>query len=665
MLFEKTTIGNIHLKNRIVIPAMNLGYSPDGQINERLINYYAARAQGGAGLIIIGGIAIKAQELWGGFASIHDDSLIAGHKKLVSTLKRYGTAVGIQLFHAGRYSYAFTKGHEVKSPSPLPSPLSRHTPKELTIPEIREIIISFGQAALRAKEAGYDLIEVIGSAGYLINQFYSPATNKRTDEYGGSIKNRMRFPLEVIKEIRQQVGDDMVLGIRLGGSDFVPSGNTWREMSQLAKELEKASLNIINVTGGWHESEIPQIQAEVPRGTYAYLAAKIKGAVNIPVVASNRINNPETAEDILANGEADLISVCRGFLADPDWGIKAEQGRANTIRKCIGCMVCLDMLFAHNSPSTGVACAINAQAGFENKRFISKSEKPLKILVIGAGPAGLEAARVAAIKGHEVTLVEKENRIGGQWNLAAIPPGKAEFASLLYYYENILAELRISLMLNTNADVELVKEQNPDKIILATGASVSSPPFPIAPNLNVINAWDILKGKNPQGSEIVVIGGGALGVETALHIAELGTLGADSLKFLMKHKVEDFDTLYELITRGVFKVTVVEMNKHLATDIIRAMRWTVLKNLKIMGVNTLNEAEVKEITAEGLKLVQAGEEKLLAADTIVLATGSTAQNHLYQELKPHFDQVEIVGDAVKPAHVIDAIHQAFDLANAW
>lgn len=220
-------------------------------------------------------------------------------------------------------------------------------------------------------------------------------------------------------------------------------------------------------------------------------------------------------------------------------------------------------------------------------------------------------------------------------------------------------------MLNTNADVELVKEQNPDKIILATGASVSSPPFPIAPNLNVINAWDILKGKNPQGSEIVVIGGGALGVETALHIAELGTLGADSLKFLMKHKVEDFDTLYELITRGVFKVTVVEMNKHMATDIIRAMRWTVLKNLKIMGVNTLNEAEVKEITAEGLKLVQAGEEKLLAADTIVLATGSTAQNHLYQELKPHFDQVEIVGDAVKPAHVIDAIHQAFDLANAW
>ncbi|HZJ84560.1 MAG TPA: NAD(P)/FAD-dependent oxidoreductase, partial [Syntrophomonadaceae bacterium] len=656
---------NIHLKNRIVIPAMNLGYSPDGQINERLINYYAARAQGGAGLIIIGGIAIQAQELWGGFASIHDDSLIAGHKKLVSTLKRYGTAVGIQLFHAGRYSYAFTKGHEVKAPSPLPSPLSRHTPKELTIPEIREIIISFGQAALRAKEAGYDLIEVIGSAGYLINQFYSPATNKRTDEYGGSIKNRMRFPLEVIKEIRQQVGDDMVLGIRLGGSDFVPSGNTWREMSQLAKELEKASLNIINVTGGWHESEIPQIQAEVPRGTYAYLAAKIKGAVNIPVVASNRINNPETAEDILANGEADLISVCRGFLADPDWGIKAEQGRANTIRKCIGCMVCLDMLFAHNSPSTGVACAINAQAGFENKRFISKSEKPLKILVIGAGPAGLEAARVAAIKGHEVTLVEKENRIGGQWNLAAIPPGKAEFASLLYYYENILAELRISLMLNTNADVELVKEQNPDKIILATGASVSSPPFPIAPNLNVINAWDILKGKNPQGSEIVVIGGGALGVETALHIAELGTLGADSLKFLMKHKVEDFDTLYELITRGVFKVTVVEMNKHMATDIIRAMRWTVLKNLKIMGVNTLNEAEVKEITAEGLKLVQAGEEKLLAADTIVLATGSTAQNHLYQELKPHFDQVEIVGDAVKPAHVIDAIHQAFDLANAW
>ncbi len=665
MLFEKTTIGNIHLKNRIVIPAINLGYSPDGQINERLINYYDARAQGGAGLIIIGGIAIKAQELWGGFASIHDDSLIAGHEKLVSTLKKHGTAVGIQLFHAGRYSYAFTKGNEIKAPSPLPSPLSRHTPKELTIPEIKEIIASFGQAALRAKKAGYDLIEVIGSAGYLINQFYSPATNERTDKYGGSMENRMRFPLEVIREIRQQVGDDMVLSIRLGGSDFVPSGNTWREMAALAQELEKASLNMINVTGGWHESAIPQIQAEVPRGTYAYLAAKIKEAVNIPVVASNRINNPETAETILASKEADLISVCRGFLADPEWGIKAEKGKANTIRKCIGCMVCLDMLFAHSSTNTGVACAINAQAGLEEQRIITKGKTPLKILIIGAGPAGLEAARVAALKGHEVTLVEKENRIGGQWNIAAVPPGKAEFASLLDYYKNILPELNIRLILNTSADVEFIKKQNPDKIIVATGASVSPPPFPIAPDAKVINAWDILKGKAPQGSEIVVVGGGALGVETALHIAELGTLGADSLKFLMRHKVEDFETLYKLITKGTFRVTVVEMNKYLATDIIRAMRWTVLKNLKIMGINILNESKVKEITAEGLRLVRAGEEKLLAADTIVLATGSTAQNHLYHELKPHFDQVQIVGDAVKPAHVIDAIHQAFDVANAW
>ncbi len=663
MLFTKINIGKLTLKNRIVMPALDLGYCPDGAVSDRLINFYEERARGGAGLIMIGGTAIEASEVWGGFVSIHDDSLIAGHKKLVTTLKEQGAQVGIQLFHAGRYSYAFTKGHDIKAPSAIMSPLSRQMPRELSIPEIHEIIQLFGQAALRAQQAGYDVIEVISSAGYLINQFYSPATNKRTDEYGGSLENRMRFGLEVVKEIRRQVGDDMVLSIRLGGSDFVPTGNTWREMAKFAAELEKASLNLINVTGGWHESRIPQIQAEVPLGTYSYLAAKIKEVVSIPVVASNRINNPVTAEQILTSGKADLVSIGRGFIADPEWAIKAETGKADSIRKCIGCMECINTLFNHTTPDQGVACAINPQAGLEGERTITPASSPFKVLVIGGGPAGLEAARTAALKGHKVTLAEKAGRIGGQWNIAAIPPGKAEFTSLLKYYENILPALGVEIKLNTLADPALITRLNPDKIVVATGAVPNSPPFALNDEANVIGAWEVLNGASLSGPEIVVIGGGSVGCETALHIAELGTLDAETLKFLMLHQVESPATLYDMLTNGSYKVTIVEMGSQLASDMGRGTRWTVLKHLKTMGINLMTSSKVKEVTAEGVRVQQGDEEILLAADTVVLATGSLPDLSLYEELKQMFNEVYLIGDALQPAKAINAIHQAFTVAN--
>lgn len=663
MLNEKITIGNITLKNRIVMPALDLGYCPDGYVNERFINFYEERAMGGAGLIMIGGTAIEAQEVYEGFVSIHDDSLIPGHEKLVAALKKHGAHAGIQLFHAGRYSFAFTNGHKIKAPSPIMSPLTRQIPHELTIDEIHTIIKYFGQAALRAKQAGYDVIEVISSAGYLINQFYSPATNERTDEYGGSLENRMRFGLEVIKEIRCQVGDDMVLSIRLGGSDFVPGGNSWQEMVKFAVELEKASLNMINVTGGWHESRVPQIQAEVPRGTYSYLAAKIKAAVSIPVVASNRINNLHTAEQILQAGQADMVSVGRGFLADPAWAKKVNDGKANTIRKCIGCMECMNSLFNHGV-MTGVGCAINPQAGLEGERVITKTHSPLKILVIGAGPAGLETARVAALKGHNVTLVEKEDKIGGQWNIAAVPPGKGEFLSLLEFYANILPELNVEIKLNTNADIDLIARLNPDKIIVATGAVPSTPPFPISDKANVIYAWDILKGTPIKGKEVVVIGGGALGCETASYIAELGTIDANVLRFLLLHQVEESATLYDLITNGAYHVSVIEMNRSLGTDIGRSTRWTTLKHMRLMGVEALTSTKVTAVTDAGVTVEEEGKEKFLPADTVVIATGSVSNVSLYSELKGKFnDKVQLIGDSVQPAKVMQAIHQAFVEAN--
>jgi len=479
MLFEPLQIRNLTLPNRIVMSAMDLAYCPDGQVNSRLINFYEQRAKGGAGLIMIGGTAIVPQGVYGGFVSIHDDSYIEGHRQLVQRVKQQGACIGVQLFHAGAYSLGFKEGHEVVAPSPVPSGLTRQIPRELTIEEIQQLIKAYGQAAVRAQKAGYDVIEIISSAGYLINQFLSPLTNHRRDQYGGSLENRMRFGLEVAAEIRRQVGPDIVLSVRLSGNDFVTGSHTWREAALFARELELASMDLINITGGWHQSRVPQIQAEVPRGNYVYLARKIKEQVSIPVAIGNRINNPALAEAILQRGQADLVSVARGFLADDQWAAKAKSGQADKIRKCIACMTCLDGVFLQKSDLPGVTCAINAQAGFEETRQVKVPRQKYRVLVIGAGPAGLEAARVAALQGHQVVLWEKADRIGGQWHLASIPPGKEEFFSLIDYYQEVLPALGVQVKTGINADAEAVAAENPQVILVATGAQPAVPPLPM------------------------------------------------------------------------------------------------------------------------------------------------------------------------------------------
>jgi len=663
MLFDKITIGNIGLKNRIVMPAVDLGYCPDGKVNDRIINFYIERAQGGAGLIMVGGAAIESRGIYKSLMSIHNDELIPGHKLLTSRVKSEGAHVGIQLFHAGRYSFGFTKGKEVVAPSAIPSKLTHHTPHELNIEEIYQIIIHFADAAERAQKAGYEVVEVISSAGYLINQFLSPVTNQRNDEYGGTLEKRMRFGIEVIHEIRQRVGPDMILSVRLGADDFMPGGNTWREMSLFARELEKASVNLLNVNGGWHESQVPQIQAEVPRGAYTYLAAKIKKAVSIPVAASNRINSPRIAEEILKNGQADLVSVARGFMADPYWAVKAQMGKAQIIRRCIGCMTCLDRVFGEESKGNDVLCAINPCCGREKETSILTSTTPRQVLVIGAGPAGLEAARVAALKGHRVSIWEKDNKIGGQWNLAAIPPGKSEFSSLLDYYKNILQDLGVEIKLNNLVNISSVKAANPDIVLVATGARPLKPDIAIEDGPRVVNAWEVLKGKPVVGPNIVVIGGGSVGCETALFLAEKGTIDASTLKFMMMHQMENTDVIHDLLTRGSFRVTVVEMEKGVARDMGKTMRWTILKHMQTMGIKILDQTTVKEITPEGVKVSRNGEDTFIDANMVVTAVGSRSETALYEELKNELSEVYLLGDATGPAKVKDAIHGAFNLVN--
>ncbi|HOB12185.1 MAG TPA: NAD(P)/FAD-dependent oxidoreductase [Syntrophomonadaceae bacterium] len=663
MLFEPLQIKNLILPNRIIMSALDLAYCPDGQVNSRLINFYEQRARGGAGLIMIGGTAIVPEGVYGGFVSIHDDTYIEGHRQLTQRVKQHGARIGVQLFHSGAYSLGFKDGHEVVAPSPVPSGLTGQIPRELTTEEIQQLIRSYGQAAVRAQKAGYEVIEIISSAGYLINQFLSPLTNQRRDQYGGSLENRMRFGLEVAAEIRRQVGPDMVLSVRLSGSDFVPGSNTWREAGIFARELQQVSIDLINITGGWHQSRVPQIQAEVPRGNYVYLARKIKEQVSIPVAIGNRINNPALAGAILQRGQADLISVARGFLADDQWAAKAKNGQAHQIRKCIACMTCLDGAFLEKADLPGVSCAINAQAGFEETRQLKTPRQKYRVLVIGAGPAGLEAARVAALQGHQVVLWEKQDYMGGQWRLASIPPGKEEFFSLIDYYQEILPALGVQIKTGINADAKAVAAENPQVILVATGAQPAFPPLPTETGAPVMQAWQVLAGEPVVGQRIAVVGGGATGCETALYLAEQGTLSAESLHFMMRHQAEQIEVLQDLLNHGIYKVSLIEMGKGLARDMARGMRWPTLKHLRTLGVDIHEETRVKVLRTGGVEVEKDGQTALIPADTIVLATGSVPCNGLYQELSQRFANVHLLGDAARPGKLIDAIHGAFERTN--
>ncbi len=661
LLFSPITLNQLELKNRIVVPAMHLNYTMDnGKVTDQLVEFYRVRARGGAGLLIVGGCAINP--LAGGpiFVSLKSDEDIPGMSRLAEAVHAEGSAVGAQLYMAGAYSHPMLIGEPGISSSAHTSRFTKSECREMTDEDIAQTQDDFAAAARRAKEAGLDMVEILGSAGYLICQFLSPVINKRTDEYGGSIENRMRFGLETIAKVRAAVGDEFCVGIRIAGNDFVPGSHTNEEAALFAKACESAGVDMINVTGGWHETRVPQITSELPPGGFSYLARGVRRAVDaVPVAASNRIHNPGLAEDILARGDADLICLGRPSLADPEFPAKAKAGRPDLIRRCVACnQGCFDAV-AELKP---IGCMVNPRAGHEaTDPGPQPAVAPKSIAVIGGGPGGCQAAITAASRGHQVTLIEATDHLGGQlawWN---DPLAKRDFGSIPAWQGAALAELGVEVLLSTTADAEMVAELKPDAVVLAAGGRPTVPPIPGVDLPHVVQTWDVLKGEARPRGEVVVIGGGAAGLETAIAVARIGALTEEQVYYMALFGAEAPQVIGDLVASGSHRVTVLEMLPKVGAGIGRSTKWIVYGLLKRFGVATHTKVEVKAIEEGTVRAVMDGEEKLIPADSVILATGYTPADELAAPLKELGLKVEVIGDAAGGGSALTAIHQGYHL----
>ena len=656
-LFSPIRINTLEIKNRIAYPSLGLLYSTDGKLNDRYYNYFAERAAGGAGLVTVGPVGVDFVGSGAVALSLTVDERIADFKKLTAIIKDGGARAWIQLFHAGAYSHPmFIDGQQPMAPSAVYSRYSQTTPREMTIKDIQQAQKNFVQAAVRAKEAGFDGIEILASAGYLISQFLSERTNRRTDAYGGSFENRVRFPRELIELLRERLGPEYPLTIRMAGSDFVRGSNTDTETPEFARVYEKAGVDAINVTGGWHESRVPQLPMHLPRAAFAFLSLNIKKAVSVPIIASNRISDPDSAEQIIRDGYADMVNLGRVLIADPLWPQKALEGRADEIRPCVGCSQgCTDQVFSGRS----VFCVGNARAGFEGERQLSTCENPKKVMVVGAGASGLEAAVTAANCGHQVEVFEKDSDIGGQLWIAGAPPHKQEILEFIRYYRAQIKKHQIPLHLNTSVDANFVEQQNPDYIILAEGAELSSPQIDGYDDPCVYSAWQVLKENPALGKSVAVIGGGSVGLETALFVATKGTLTPETLHFLFTYEAIGIERLRELLFRGSSKVTVFEMLPRIGQDIGKSTRWIVFDNLKRYGIKVKTSAKVTSICNGNVKFEKKDQVQQIQFDNVILASGSQSVPGLSAEIKKLGIPFATVGDGLRLGKLNDAIHGGF------
>lgn len=637
-LFSPIKIGKMEVKNRIVYPAMVTNFpAEDGNPSDLMIAYLEERAKGGAGLIYPESTCVDR----GGHgfprgAAIWDDSLIPGWRRLVDALHRHGTKVMCQLFHAGRQTYSMLIGRQQVAPSPIPCPLIHELPREITVEEIEEIIEKYAQAARRCQEAGFDGIEFHGGHGYLVAEFMSSYSNKRSDEYGGTLDGRMKFPLDCIRLIRREVGRDYPMTFRFSIEEKVPGGRTLEESKLIAPMVVEAGVDAIHITRGCYgdlRGVVPVMGS--PPGIYVPYSAALKEVVDVPVIAVGRINDPLLAEQVLEQGKADLISMGRALVADPELPKKAAAGAFDEIISCPGdTQGCIEPEGIFNPTTFVMRCLVNPFVGREHEWKITSAKKPKKVLVAGGGPAGLEAARIAARRGHKVTLYEKSQKLGGQLNLAAVQPLFQELATVAKNLATQVRKLGVKVELGKEANLKVIEVLKPDVVIVATGAVPATPDLPGVNKPKVVNAHDVLAGKVAVGNKVLILGGGAVGCGVA-----------------------------DLLGEHLKQVTIVEMLDDIGIDVGLLPRMSLMERLAGHGVKKLVKTTAKEITDDGAKVVRDGvEETIRGMDNIILAVGARPVNELAEKIKGKVPEVYVIGDAKKPRKAFHAIAEGAEVA---
>ncbi len=665
-LLKPLDLGFTTLKNRVLMGSMHIGLEEAPQGYERMAAFYAERAKGDVGLIVTGGVSPNDD----GVVFSHGTKLdtveeAEKHKVITQAVHEAGGKIAMQILHTGRYSY---QANNV-APSAIQAPINPIKPKALSSAEVVQTIDDFANCAKLAQYAGYDGVEIMGSEGYLINEFIAARTNHRDDEWGGSYENRIRFPIEIVKRTRALVGENFIIIYRLSMLDLVEGGSSFDEVIQLAKEIEKAGATIINTGIGWHEARIPTIATKVPRAAFTWVTEKLKGEVSIPLITSNRINTPEMAEHVLASGHADMVSMARPMLADAEFVLKASQGRSDEINTCIGCnQACLDHIFSMKIAT----CLVNPRACYETELIFKEAQVQKNIAVIGAGPAGLSFAVYAADRGHKVKVFEASHQIGGQFNIAKTVPGKEEFYETLRYFGRQI-ELRsnIELVLNHKATYEELSQANFDEIVVATGVTPRQLQFEGIDHPKVLSYLQVLRERVPVGQRVAIIGAGGIGFDTAEYLTHEGESGSlnpekfyaewgidtqyENVGGLKQPKVEDSEREIYLLQRKADAV---------GAGLGKTTGWIHRTGLKNRQVKMLAGVQYDKVDDQGLHITVDGKPSVLEVDHVVICAGQESFTAMYEQLKEDGKNVHLIGGA-KEAGELDAkraIRQGAELA---
>ncbi|MDN3715711.1 NADPH-dependent 2,4-dienoyl-CoA reductase [Vibrio breoganii] len=660
-LLRPLDLGFTQLRNRVLMGSMHTGLEDSAKGLQKLAAFYEERAKGGVGIIVTGGFSPNLRgRLYPTAAQFSRPKHAEAHKVITEAVHRHEGKIALQLLHAGRYGY-----HPLtQSSTPAKAPIAKFAPSEMSSRQVENTIEDYANSAALAKQAGYDGVEVMGSEGYLINQFICKRTNKRADDWGGCYKNRMRFPLEIVKAIRRSAGDDFIIIFRLSMLDLVEEGSTLDDVILLAKELEKAGVTIINTGIGWHEARIPTIVTSVPRGAFTWVTNKVKPHVSIPVIATNRINSPEQAEEIIGQGAADMVSMARPFLADPEFIRKSADGEPQLINTCIGCnQACLDNAFKGKRAS----CMVNPRACYETEYPIIKAKQSKRVAVVGAGPAGLSAALYCAKRGHQVDLIEKSDRIGGQFRLAMQIPGKEEFRETIRYFANQLDKYGVNLLLNMEATEQVLKEY--DDVIMATGVKPRQVKIEgLAESTKVYDYQTLIREKSYVGDKVAVIGAGGVGIDVATMLTEPSRY---SLQEWMHEWGIDQEYKHD---GGLYPFPEI----HSKTEVWLLQRrdgtvgkgpgkttgWVHRATLQKRGVHLLGGVNYEKLDEAGLHLSVKGESQTLDVDSVVVCAGQESVRPFEDKWAEKEGHVHVIGGASEAGELdaVRAIRQGFEIA---